>query len=276
MADHHDTAISPREVIDHDPLGRGGFVEALPWLLELTHCASTNSHALAHLEQLAHGTCIYTPRQHAGRGQHGRSWLAPVGVLTASFVLDLKPGPGQGVISLAAGLALIDTLELHCPQAEALAIKWPNDVYAHDRKLAGILCEARSVGGQLRVVIGIGCNLDPDWAAAGIDPHTIAAQPPISMKDLGAQTLDRYQLLTQLRHNLLSAVALINAGRWLGLCQRLREHDALLGRSLRVSDHHGDDIAIGTGAGIDDDGALLISSGEGSHFTITNGTVTIL
>ena len=97
-----------------------------PWLIELETCPSTSTWALEHCAALAHGACVWTQRQTAGRGRGGSSWKAPAGVLTASFVLHLKTATPQ--LSLAAGLAVCHAIEDLCPGMH-VGLKWPNDLW---------------------------------------------------------------------------------------------------------------------------------------------------
>ena len=212
---------------------------------------------------------VHTPRQVAGRGQDGRRWRSPPGVFTASFVIDL-PHPAAGArLSLAAGLAVAHLVEDLLPAAR-VAIKWPNDCYCDDRKLAGILCEARLDGGALRAVVGIGLNVDPRWEAdTGFDD---LARPPISLADLGLADPGADRLIDGLRSYLLEAVGLVRAERWDPLAEQLRARDWLLARPLVVTPRGGAPIH-GSGAGIDEQGRLLVALGDGRIRTVDAGHV---
>src|SRR5690606_23569450 len=105
---------------------------------------STNSQAIRMLEQSELPTPLLvlaeTQTQGRGRGQN-RWWSAP-GALTCTLVapLDKLPADRLPQVSLTTGLAVCQAVESLAPQAD-LGIKWPNDVYLDDRKLAGILIE---------------------------------------------------------------------------------------------------------------------------------------
>ena len=117
---------------------------------------STNARAKALAEAGApHGTLVTADEQSEGRGRQGRKWTAPPGtaVLMSVLVRDLRED--QAVLPLAAAVAVCDAVEgladVRC------SIKWPNDVWIDERKLAGILVE-----GRLRerwAVLGIGLNV---------------------------------------------------------------------------------------------------------------------
>jgi BirA family biotin operon repressor/biotin-[acetyl-CoA-carboxylase] ligase len=107
------------------------------------------------------GLAVLARRQTAGRGTKGRRWESPAGNLFLSVLL--RPAmPAQDVAqwSLLAAVALADALAPLLPDPRALALKWPNDVLLHGRKLAGILAEGAASGGRADfLVIGFGVNL---------------------------------------------------------------------------------------------------------------------
>jgi len=123
--------------------------------IHLRSIGSTNDYARELAEQGAEsGTIVTADEQTAGRGRHGRRWTAPPGaaLLCSAIVrpLDLS----HTLLPLAVPVAV-------CEAAEALApvrcqVKWPNDVWLRERKLAGVLIEARP---PEWAVIGIGLNL---------------------------------------------------------------------------------------------------------------------
>ena len=179
-------------------------------------------------------------------------------MLTASFVLTCSD---VARLALCAGVAVAHAVEDHLPGLRLL-VKWPNDVVAHDRKLAGILCEA--VGG--RVVVGIGLNVAPQWTLAGRERARGALGLPIALADLGAAPAFT-ALLPALRRYLMEAAALLAAGGWPQLREQVRARDWLRGRPVTASGRRG------TAAGIDDDGRLLLADADGGQHAIVAGSV---
>ena len=112
--------------------------EMLPdWLYWVESCGSTNTWAMEHCKQLYHGDTVFTRQQTAGRGQRGRVWYAPSGVITASFILDNISINQRSGLSLAVGLAVIYAVEDLIPKLTGtLQLKWPNDVLIQGRKVA--------------------------------------------------------------------------------------------------------------------------------------------
>ena len=241
-----------------------------PWLIELETCPSTNTWTLARSEALAHGACVWTRRQTAGRGRGSNRWLAPEGVLTASFVLHQRQATPQ--IALASGLALCHAIEDCCPKLQ-IGLKWPNDlVVIRDGipgKLAGILCERAANGA---VVVGVGLNLDPRWDSDR-DSLLLAVgrtYPPTSLAEHGS-TPDYLPMLDCIRRYLLEAAGMVQAGQWHRIVDSWRVRDVLYGRDLVVAT--GSKSLSGTGTGIDDQGRLTMARSEGP-VALTSGSVT--
>lgn len=244
----------------------------LPWWLHwVDSCPSTNTWALEHLDRLHHGAVVFTRRQTAGRGQRGRSWYAPEGVLTTSVVLpQVSPDRLVG-FNLAAGLAVIYAVEDLLPdQRLALRLKWPNDIYAQGRKLAGILCETSSNPNaeQLWVVVGIGLNRCVDWAQ--LDRSELGQA--ISLHEVSLLVPEELVLLERLRHYLLQAASMVNQTGLESLLPELRDRDLLRDRFLRFQ--NGEKEITGRGAGIDAAGRLLMQRPDGSVRALLAGRVT--
>jgi len=126
--------------------------------------ASTNTSLFQQaLGGAPHRSVLYADYQHAGRGRRGRGWHAPLGGgLTFSVLWRFDYGVSQlSGLSIVIGLALARALAQFCPAKAKLPIKlkWPNDVLAGYRKLAGILVEVQGeMTGPSFAVIGIGIN----------------------------------------------------------------------------------------------------------------------
>ncbi|MBW4471893.1 MAG: biotin--[acetyl-CoA-carboxylase] ligase [Stenomitos rutilans HA7619-LM2] len=247
------------------------------WLHWLETCPSTNTWSIAHLAKLQHGDVVFTPRQTAGRGQHGRSWYSPEGVLTASFVLEV-PVAQLPVISLGAGLAVIYAVEDSLPALQGvLQLKWPNDVLLEGRKLAGILCEASAHGNMSRVVVGIGLNRQVEFEQAELNERTIGQA--ISLHHVSPVVPEPLLLLERLRHYLLQTAGLLQSAsndplgsaQLNALLPALRSRDALLGQPITVELNGG--CIAGEAAGISDLGHLLLQLPNGEVRSFVSGHI---
>ncbi|MCS6814697.1 MAG: biotin--[acetyl-CoA-carboxylase] ligase [Cyanobacteria bacterium] len=252
-----------------------GLSASIPsWLHWLEECASTNTWAIDHAAYLQHGDVVVTQRQTAGRGQQGRTWHSPPGVLTASVVLDHIRPHCLPSFSLAAGLAVIYAVEDLAPDVQGmLRLKWPNDLYVCDRKLAGILCESgwRQPAESRRTIVGIGLNRWVDFTQTGLT--TAQLGHPISLHSLTAQVPTELAMLEQIRRYLLQAVGLLattQASEPLKpLLPALQERDYLRHQNLSFTTAEG--TIVGQGAGIDATGQLLIRLGDGTVRAFASG-----
>ena len=109
------------------------------------------------------GTWLVALEQNAGRGRQGRDWVSAKGNFYGSTLVQLRPDdPPAPTLSLAAGLALIEAIDVATP-TQGLMLKWPNDLMLLGKKLAGILLERSGD----RIVIGFGVNLASAPQAGG-------------------------------------------------------------------------------------------------------------
>lgn len=115
------------------------------------------AHRLA-AEGAVTGTAVVAVAQSAGRGSRGRAWSSGRGGLWLSVIWRPREPSGAEALSVRAALALVEALE--GSGAPLLTIKWPNDLMRGERKVGGILCEARWSGDVLGwVVAGAGVNV---------------------------------------------------------------------------------------------------------------------
>jgi BirA family biotin operon repressor/biotin-[acetyl-CoA-carboxylase] ligase len=133
----------------------------------------------------AEGTLVWAREQTAGRGRRGRSWASPPGNLYLSLVQRpdcLADRAAQ--LGFVAALAVGDALRPHCETA----CKWPNDLLAGGRKIAGILLESETGAGGVPafVVVGVGVNLasappDTELPATSVAAETGRAVEPAAV-----------------------------------------------------------------------------------------------
>jgi BirA family biotin operon repressor/biotin-[acetyl-CoA-carboxylase] ligase len=147
--------------------------------LPLDAVTSTLDEAARRLPELAGPTWISARVQTAARGRRGRPWRNPAGNLAATLVLPGLAPDTAALRSFTASLALFDACAAVTGRTEAFSLKWPNDVLLNGGKLAGILLEGLTSGGQMAgLAIGIGVNL-----AEAPDPGTVEpdAMRPVSL-----------------------------------------------------------------------------------------------
>jgi BirA family biotin operon repressor/biotin-[acetyl-CoA-carboxylase] ligase len=202
------------------------------------------------------GTLVWADEQEAGRGRRGRQWLSPPGNLYLSLVLRPDAAPSRAAqLGFVAALGLGDALRPIVGPALRLNYKWPNDLLANGRKLAGILLESEtSASARVDfVVVGIGVNIvsapeDVEFPATSLLAEGIAGMTP-------ALLLEGF-----IRH-------------FAGWAGRWREEGFLPVRAawLRAASGLGERVRVrlerstlcGRFHDLDDDGALVLEGAEG-------------
>ena len=136
------------------------------------------------------GDWLIAKRQTAGRGRQGREWFDGSGNFMGSCVVALRDDdPPPASLSFVAALAVFDAAAQALPNADALKLKWPNDVWLDGGKLCGILLEMS--GGH--IVVGIGVNLAQ--APSLPDRKTIALADvtgPVELETFAQSLIDSF------------------------------------------------------------------------------------
>jgi BirA family transcriptional regulator, biotin operon repressor / biotin---[acetyl-CoA-carboxylase] ligase len=146
----------------------------------LTEVESTNNYAnhLVLSKAAEHGTVVLAQHQKMGKGQQGNSWESEFGKnLLMSIILfpDFLPATKQFYLSKIASLALANFVK---SEKAEVSIKWPNDIYVGNSKLAGILIENSIKANHLdSSIIGIGLNLNQERFVSD-------APNPVSLKQI--------------------------------------------------------------------------------------------
>jgi BirA family biotin operon repressor/biotin-[acetyl-CoA-carboxylase] ligase len=239
-----------------------GFALGEP-LVAVAETGSTNDDALdAARTRMPHGATFVADAQTHGRGRRGNTWTSPPGEnLTFSVLLRPRLQPEQAsALALVVGLSVRAVAAARVP--ERVTVKWPNDVIVLGRKLAGTLVESRLSGSVIEaVVVGVGINVGMR------EPPPDIARIATSLALLGDPAPGREAVLAEFLEAFGQRLDTF-VDRGLGpLLPELREHDALRGVRVTVSE------TTGTGAGIDEDGALLVRDDAGALHRVTSGTV---
>jgi BirA family biotin operon repressor/biotin-[acetyl-CoA-carboxylase] ligase len=206
---------------------------------------------------------ITAARQTAGRGRRGRAWESPVGNLSATLLLSpRKPASECAQLSFAAALAVSDMVAGFGAETR---VKWPNDVLAPDRKIAGILLESSSHGGA-----------DPAWLAIGMGVN-LKCHPPetefpaTSLPALGIAAPDPRDALARLAASFAKWYDLWRAHGFAPIRDAWLARAAGLGSRIRARLHNGE--TTGVFEGIDASGALLLRETQDRLRIIAAGEV---
>ncbi len=211
------------------------------------------------------GTVIVADEQTAGRGRAGRSWRAPAGtgVLCSVLLRPSVPPARLGVLPLVAGVAVAESLEAVC--GLPCQLKWPNDVWIDERKVAGVLVTARSGSHTIEhAVVGMGVNVNVRWDDL--------VEGAISLRVATGRDHDRDCVLATLLARLDAGYRTFVASHGTPDLGPWRRRAALLGDDVDVL--VGDVSRSGIVRGVDDDGALLLETEPNRAERIYAGEIT--
>lgn len=204
---------------------------------------------------------LVAQRQTAGRGRLGRPWTTGIAdSLTFSLGLPLAPADWSG-LSLAVGVAVAEALH------PRIALKWPNDLWLDERKLAGILVETAGAGASAGLqapryaVVGVGVNLEPR-SAQGL------ATPPAALRELWPE-VDAPAALARLALPLVQALQAFEASGFAPFQARFAARDLLRDRPVTLSDG-----TTGTACGVNESGGLLVHTAAGTR-AVTSAEVSV-
>jgi BirA family biotin operon repressor/biotin-[acetyl-CoA-carboxylase] ligase len=219
------------------------------------------------------GAVVITEEQLAGRGRFGRTWIAPPGTaLLMSVILRPQIVPERiarvtmvGAVAVAEALASVPSLPL-----ELIGLKWPNDVQLGGRKVAGILSEAVWEGQRLvATVLGIGINVRVDF------DNTPLVEQATSIERVTGMWVDRPSLLAKVLARIDHWVARIGdrplLAAWSGRLATIGQQVTI--RTLEKDFSHRE--ISGQALDVDDDGALILQTGDGATQRILAGDVTL-
>lgn len=194
---------------------------------------------------------VWADRQTAGRGRSGRSWYSDEGVLTFSVLFDCSGWPSPiSQIALVVGVAVADAIQSHLDPQYRASVKWPNDVYVGERKVAGILVESVG-GGAPRLVVGIGVNVSTRFAGADGEVQQRAA----CLAPYCESEPTRMEILDAILQRLGPSIeAWREDATWLG--RTFPRYCLLTGRSIVL--RQTSELLCGTVTGIEPDGRLRI------------------
>ena len=205
------------------------------------------------------GTAVVAEVQTSGRGSRGRRWASPVGGLWLSVLCRPETEPALEVLSLRVALATCEALGTTLPGLP-LRLKWPNDLMLHERKLGGILCEARWQGAAVGwVAVGIGLN--------------VLNEIPVELSELAINLGDYVPAPAPGMLAPQVADAIVRASRSKGTLSRAeleayRGRDWLFGRQILGP-------VAGRAAGITPRGELQVADAHGAISLHRSGTVVL-
>jgi len=261
----------PEQLNDLSPLvlevmGEGCFPGRQVFYLEKVD--STNSWARRAVETgpVPEGTIFAAGSQEGGRGRLGRTWVSPAGGLWFTVALiPTRPIAELGGLSLMAGLTAVNVLSAFVPGCR---VKWPNDVYLGDKKIAGILLEMVRESDKISYVIaGIGVNVNN---SAGSLPEGVAGKA-ISLRDCTGRLYSLNLILTRFLKQLEQDYRQFLIKGFVPFRTEYQKMCCHYGQMVEIQ--HGEKVFKGLNIGLDDYGGLLIQEPSGKITVVHSGDV---
>ncbi|MBI5874049.1 MAG: biotin--[acetyl-CoA-carboxylase] ligase [Candidatus Omnitrophica bacterium] len=210
------------------------------------------------------GAIVVAESQTKGRGRLGRSWLSPkYKGIYVSIILRPKISPlAAPLLTLLAGVSVCEAIkDLTGIDAQ---IKWPNDIFIHNKKVGGILTELNAEMDVTRFVnIGIGLNVNHDKKIEGL--HAT------SLKDQKKEDVSRVGLLQELLHKIEANYLLFQSQGSAQVIDKWRHYSLTLGKRVRIA--YQKTHLEGEAMDIDTDGGLLIRTDFGTVQKVMAGDV---
>lgn len=223
---------------------------------------STNLYVKQHHQDLDDFSIVSSDYQSKGKGRNDRSWLSQSGdnLLFSLLIKKLDIVKNGGYLSLVAAISVAKTLEKR--GFDRVFIKWPNDVYLNDKKVAGILLE-----GQIPeyLVIGIGLNVNQEQF---LGDYRI---PPTSLFLEKKEKIDIESLKKELFESFIDNVKNVNFQKE-EYKKYFNAHNYLDNKIISFQDNG--ETKVGKVMGIDDTFALLVQEKE-DIIHISSGEITI-
>lgn len=219
---------------------------------------STNQYLLERMNELQSGDACVAEHQYSGRGRRGRQWVSPFGSnIYFSMFWRLEQGPESVTgLSLVIGTAIAEVLKKM--GMENIRVKWPNDLYLHGKKLAGILVELTGkMGDAVQLVMGVGINILMPITAQKESIN----QDWTTLQEAGI-TIDRNKLTAEVFSELKRDMTQFEKEGLTAFIDRWRQLDNYCGYPVKLI--VGKKEIRGIARGIDSQGALLLEQ---------NGTV---
>ncbi|MFC3123350.1 bifunctional biotin--[acetyl-CoA-carboxylase] ligase/biotin operon repressor BirA [Agaribacter flavus] len=229
--------------------------------------SSTNDVLKKDAVNLQNGACILAEAQTAGRGRRGRTWVSPFGAsIYMSMLWRFESGyQSMAGLSLVIGIAVIRTIAgLGYASCQ---LKWPNDVYANQKKLCGILIEVEGqVGGSTDAIIGIGVNVQLPSDIEGIE------QAYTDLSTVAGRSIDRNELAARLIENVWQILPVFEQEGLRPFLPEWEQADLFYNQAVELMS--GNQRIKGVCKGVDSSGALLLEN-EGSIKSYHGGEISV-
>lgn len=233
---------------------------------------STNDEAFRlALSGAPEGTLLIAESQSAGRGRMQRTWHSPTAKnIYTSVILRPTVQPFQAPqFSILAGVAVAEALDIYCKGR--IKLKWPNDVLINEKKVCGILAQAKTSASMVDfLILGIGINVNIRNEQLPKDLRNTAT----SLMDNAGREISRLEIIISLYENLTKWYKqFLNDGfgqireKWLSL-------SSMLNQTVQV--RFQEEVVSGKAIDLDEDGSLILLTENNEQIHVSAGDATVL
>lgn len=239
-----------------------------PTILRFDSLPSTNTEAASHaIRGVMEGLCILAREQTKGRGREGRTWISPLDA-GLYFSMVLRPRLSVSDLPIITLMAAVSVhRSLHTAFDLGVDIKWPNDIYAKEKKLCGILAETVETDWGRAVILGIGINLTDEAYSPEIKDTAISLQTLLKKKP------DKEKLLEALTQCLKFDYLILHSkdGIESTLANWKARSSYTEGKKVRVNLTN--ETFEGVTRGLESDGSLRVETSDGNIRIVRAGDV---
>jgi len=267
--------VNPLSLLDHYQIKTSLDLSLIPSIGKLKILLSTEStndviKKMLSTESSKVNICL-SEHQTNGRGRRGKEWVSPFGkniYFSMNYPAKLEHLK-TGSISLWVGLGLISVLQQL--SVNKLSLKWPNDIYYEDKKLAGILMESQIENSKnVNLIIGVGINVDmAEFDAKCIDQSWIDLRRIFGVND---SIPNRNQIVGMLINTLFETLESYELSGFRDIVTKWRELDYLYKKEVEVN--IADSKIVGIADGINHNGELIVLV-DGKPQSFCSGDVSV-
>jgi BirA family transcriptional regulator, biotin operon repressor / biotin---[acetyl-CoA-carboxylase] ligase len=263
---------SPDLLHAEDLLARLGAVKVIGRDIRVFQQTTSTNDVLEKLARdgVGEGAVVFAETQTRGRGRLGRKWVSPTGKgLWFSVLLRPQIRP-QETTRLTITSATAVRRAIACVTGLQPEIKWPNDILASGKKLAGVLTEMNAEVDRVHyVIVGIGLNIN---AEASEFPHELRQTATSLRAELG-HPINRAELAVAILREMDADYARLTEGEFNTVANEWADFCTTLGQQVCI--RTGQRVICGRAEALGEDGALLVRTEHGHLEPVVGGDVTL-
>lgn len=258
----------PIELLDYDLITK----ETYPSQIKLFDIIdSTNAYMLTYIDSFSKGNCILAECQTKGVGRNGVKWISPFGcqiILSMYWEYDIKTNLSG--LSLIIGLATIKILEKF--GYKDIGLKWPNDIFCQQKKLAGILIDVKTILNKTyKIVIGVGLNV--------YNSHSLYKQDfqSISLDSIpNPKPINRNQIVVQLINEYKKQLENFEKNGFEQFKDQWNKYDIFRNKEVKITNKQNKEIiTTGKNCGVNELGSIVIENQKGVKESFLIGDISL-